>query len=142
MKKQLLETFPHTSVTLCPLETLKEGFCGALMTSGTASFQVALAGIPGVVTYKAHPLTFWIGKHLVKVPYLSMANILLKRELYPECLQNIPNQAATIAEKMSVYIQQPEKARQSFEEGASSIRQILSTSSQFNAAKWLESGIF
>ena len=140
--KQLLETFPQKSVTICPLEALKEGFCGALMTSGTASFQVALAGIPGVVTYKAHPLTFWIGKRLVKIPYLSMANILLDKELYPECLQDLPYQAATIAEKMVAYLKNPVKARQTFEEGASTIRQVLSTSSQFNAAKWLESGIF
>jgi len=140
--KHLLETFPQKSVTVCPLEALKEGFCGALMTSGTASFQVSLAGIPGVVTYKAHPWTFFIGKHLVKVPYLSMANILLKQELYPECLQDLPNQASIIAEKMVAYLKNPAKARQSFEEGASNIRQALSVSSQFNAAKWLESGIF
>lgn len=140
--KHLLEKFPKNSVTICPLTSLKEGVCGALMTSGTASFQVALAGIPGVVTYKAHPWTFFIGKHLVKVSYLSMANILLKQELYPECLQDLPYQAATIAQKMSSYLQYPEKARQTFQEGASTIRQALSASSQFNAAKWLEAGIF
>ena len=71
-----------------------------------------------------------------------MANILLKQELYPECLQDLPNQAATIAQKMSSYLQHPEKARQTFQEGASTIRQTLSASSQFNAAKWLEAGIF
>ena len=139
--KQLLETFPKDSVTICPLKSLKEGFCGALMTSGTASFQVALAGIPGVVTYKAHPLTFFMGKHLVKVPYLSMANILLNKELYPEYLQDLPHQAEAIAEKMAVYLKNPEKARQTFQEGAFFIRQTLSAPSQFNTAKWLESGL-
>lgn len=139
--KTLLEKFPENSVTICPLTLLQEGFCGALMTSGTASFQVALAGIPGVVTYKAHPLTFFIGKHLVKVPYLSMANILLKKELYPECLQNLSHQATTIAKKMEGYLNHPESARQTFQQGAQELRQILSVSSQFNAAKWLELGL-
>ena len=111
------------------------------MTSGTASFQIALAGIPGVVTYKAHPLTFFIGKRLVKVPYLSMANILLSKELYPECLQDLPQQATIIAQKMAAFLQYPEKSRQIFQEGASAIRQTLSVSSQLNAAKWLEAEI-
>ena len=139
--KNLLEKFPKDTITLCPLASLKEGFCGALMTSGTASFQVALAGIPGVVTYKAHPLTFFIGKQLVKVPYLSMANILLNKELYPECLQNLSNQAFTMAHIMTSYLKQPEKTRQTFQEGAQIIHKTLASPSQLDAAKWLESGL-
>ena len=54
--------------------------CVALMSSGTMSFAFALAGIPGVIAYKAHPITYLIGKLLVKVPYLGMANLLLSKE--------------------------------------------------------------
>ena len=49
----------------------------ALMSSGTMSFTCALAGLPGIIAYKAHPLTYWLGRLLIKVPYLGMANLLL-----------------------------------------------------------------
>ena len=49
----------------------------ALMSSGTMSFACALAGIPGVIAYKAHFLTYLLGKILINVPFLGMANLLL-----------------------------------------------------------------
>ena len=49
-----------------------------LTSSGTMSMHCALAGIPGVVTYRADPLTYLIGRMLVKVEYLGIANLLLK----------------------------------------------------------------
>ena len=45
---------------------------GAVMSSGTASLMVGLEGIPGIIVYKATPMTYWIGR-------LSVANNLNKR---------------------------------------------------------------
>ncbi len=58
-----------------------------LTSSGTMSMHCALAGIPGVVTYKADWLTYWLGRMLVKVEYLGIANLLLKESMYPEYIQ-------------------------------------------------------
>jgi lipid-A-disaccharide synthase len=64
----------------------------ALMSSGTMSLSIAIAGIPGVIAYRAHPLTYLLGRMLVKVPHLGMANILLPLESpYPEFLQGKAN---------------------------------------------------
>lgn len=64
----------------------------ALMSSGTMSLSCAIAGIPGVIAYRAHPLTYLLGRMLVKVPHLGMANILLPSESpYPEFLQGKAN---------------------------------------------------
>jgi lipid-A-disaccharide synthase len=41
-----------------------------------------------VICYRTHPATFFIGKSLVKLPYIGLANIVLGRKLYPELLQN------------------------------------------------------
>ncbi len=61
----------------------------ALMSSGTMSLSVALAGIPGAIVYRANALTWIIGRQLVKgVEYLGISNILLKRPAWPEYLQN------------------------------------------------------
>ena len=64
----------------------------ALMSSGTMSFACALAGVPGLIAYKAHPLTYWLGRMLIKVPFLGMANLLLPDDPpYREFIQTEAN---------------------------------------------------
>ena len=125
-------------MTTCPLSELNTGVCGALMSSGTASLQVSLAGIPGVVVYRAHPMTFFLGKYLVKVPYLTMANVLLKEEFYPEILQDIPSQATVAAQRMATFLDAPQKARVRFENGAQRLKEMLSTPPKHSAVEDVE----
>ena len=47
-----------------------------LVASGTATIEGLLARVPMVVVYKIHPVSFWIGKRLVKVAHVAMANIV------------------------------------------------------------------
>lgn len=64
----------------------------ALMSSGTMSLSCAIAGIPGVIAYRAHPLTYLLGRALVSIPHLGMANILIpENPPYPEFLQGRAN---------------------------------------------------
>lgn len=58
-----------------------------LSSSGTMSLNCALAGLPGAIVYRAHPLTVFIGRRLVRVEWLGMANLILRREVYPEFIQ-------------------------------------------------------
>lgn len=125
-----LKAHAGSGITVCPLSEMSVGFCGAVMSSGTASLQVALAGIPGVVTYRANPITFFCGKHLVKVPYLSMANLLLQREAFPEILQDTPSQATAIARQMNVFLSDPEITRARFLEDAHGLIKQLSVPPQ------------
>ena len=60
----------------------------AVITSGTATLQAALLGVPLVVVYKLFPLTYWIGRLIVKVKYISLVNILSGREVVKELLQS------------------------------------------------------
>lgn len=60
----------------------------ALVASGTATLECALAALPLIVLYKSHPLTYWVGRRLVQVPYLSMVNILAGEKVVPEFLQS------------------------------------------------------
>lgn len=59
----------------------------ALVASGTATLECALAGLPMMVVYKVNPMTFTIGKMLVKLPYLSIVNLLANKKIVPEFLQ-------------------------------------------------------
>jgi lipid-A-disaccharide synthase len=63
----------------------------AVVCSGTATLQTVFFEIPMVVVYKLSPLTYLLGKLLVKVKYISLVNILSGRETVRELLQNKAN---------------------------------------------------
>ncbi|MSU23861.1 MAG: lipid-A-disaccharide synthase [Opitutus sp.] len=69
-----------------------------LTSSGTMSMHCALAGIPGAVAYRANWLTYVLGKMLVQVEHLGIANLLLGEPVYPEFLQGAATPAALAAE--------------------------------------------
>jgi lipid-A-disaccharide synthase len=60
----------------------------AVIASGTASLQAVFMGVPAVVIYKLFPLTFWLGRLLVRVKHISLANILCGEEVVKELLQS------------------------------------------------------
>lgn len=60
----------------------------ALCPSGTVSLENALLGIPMVVMYKLSWINYFIARLIIKVKYITLANILLNKELIPECIQH------------------------------------------------------
>ena len=63
----------------------------AVIASGTATLQAALIGVPLVVVYKVFPLTYLLGRMIVKVKNFSLVNILSGREVVRELLQSEAN---------------------------------------------------
>jgi len=61
----------------------------ALVASGTATLETALFKLPQVVAYRVNKLTYFVGKQLLKIPYISLVNILLQRNLVEEHLQKM-----------------------------------------------------
>jgi lipid-A-disaccharide synthase len=74
----------------------------ALTKSGTSTLELALAGVPMVVTYRANPITIWIVRRLALVKYASLLNLLGGREIVPELLQGdaTPKKLAAALEKI------------------------------------------
>jgi lipid-A-disaccharide synthase len=73
----------------------------AVIASGTATLQASLIGVPFVAVYKLFPLTYWIGRMIVKVKYISLVNILAGRQAVKELLQSdatVGNVAAELNE--------------------------------------------
>ncbi|HET7818821.1 MAG TPA: lipid-A-disaccharide synthase [Bacteroidia bacterium] len=60
----------------------------ALVTSGTATLETALFGVPEVVCYKGGAVSFMIAKRLVKVDYISLVNLIMEKEVVKELIQN------------------------------------------------------
>lgn len=59
----------------------------ALAASGTVAMELALAGVPAVITYRVSPVTAAIARRLVRVRHVNLVNILLDRPAVPELLQ-------------------------------------------------------
>ncbi len=60
----------------------------AVVASGTATVEAALAATPTVIVYRVSPLTFRVGRWLVRVPHVGMANLLAEERLFPELIQD------------------------------------------------------
>lgn len=59
----------------------------AIVTSGTATLETAWYGTPMVVVYRTSLLTYHLGKLLVKIPHISLVNIVRGKEVVPELIQ-------------------------------------------------------
>ena len=60
----------------------------ALVTSGTATLETALFGIPQVVCYKMGGFSYQILKQLIKIKYISLVNLIMDREVVKELIQD------------------------------------------------------
>jgi lipid-A-disaccharide synthase len=79
----------------------------AVVASGTATLEAALRERPMVMVYRVSALTWLVGKLLVKVPYFCIVNILAKKELVPELMQN-DFTAANVAARVEYLLDHPE----------------------------------
>ncbi len=59
----------------------------ALVTSGTATLETALFGVPEVVCYKGSAISFQIAKWLITIKYICLVNLIMKREVVKELIQ-------------------------------------------------------
>lgn len=61
----------------------------ALVASGTATLETALLGTPFFLLYKASASTFFLGRRLVRIPYIGLVNVLAGRHVVPEFIQHL-----------------------------------------------------
>ena len=59
----------------------------AIAASGTVTLELALLGLPTIVVYKTSAINYFIAKHILKVGYVSLPNLTLNEEVFPELLQ-------------------------------------------------------
>lgn len=111
------------------------GASAVLTSSGTMSLECALAGIPGAIAYRAHPVTYVLGRMLVRIPYLGIANLLLGEEMYPEFIQGRATPRA-LAEELRRCAEDPAR-RKTTAVQAERLRAILAAPAGRDAAGWL-----
>jgi lipid-A-disaccharide synthase len=60
----------------------------AIVTSGTATLETALLEIPEVVCYKGSAISYHIAKHLIKIKFISLVNLIMDKEVVKELIQH------------------------------------------------------
>jgi lipid-A-disaccharide synthase len=106
-----------------------------LTSSGTMSMHCALAGIPGAIAYRANAVTYLLGRMLLKVEYLGIANLLLREPMYPEYIQDAANPSA-LATQLRDATENPDR-RVRTRQQSERLRTILQVSASRSAADWL-----
>lgn len=126
-------------IDLRPVSEGPAAGCAALVSSGTMSLTVALAGIPGAVVYRANPLTWVVGRRLIagRVDNLGIANILLKRQAWPEYLQGAC-EPAPLAARLRECVEAPGPRAQAVADAGELLR-MLSAQSGSTPAEWVAS---
>lgn len=107
----------------------------ALMSSGTMSLKCCLAGIPGIILYKSNLSTFIIGKYILKLKQLGIANILLHKNAWPEFIQRNIN-PVVIAKYIEQCLDNPKIQQESFN-NAEKLKEIISQSPDIGPENWL-----
>jgi lipid-A-disaccharide synthase len=98
---------------------------GALVKSGTTTLEAALAGVPFVVAYRTHPVTWRIAKRVVRVEHVALANLVAEARVIPELLQGEATGEAMAAALLPLLAEGEERA--AMQAGLARVRERLGT---------------
>src|SRR5690242_11512971 len=86
--EELLKPYPNVDGVSGKTYYLLSQASAALVTSGTATLETALFGVPEVVCYKGSNISYQIAKRLIKVKYISLVNLIMDRLVVKELIQD------------------------------------------------------
>ncbi len=111
-----------------------------LLASGTVALECMLIGRPMVVAYRLHPLTYQLVRHMLRVPFVSLPNLLLGTQQVPEFLQAnaTPDK---LAGALLELLQQPQKAARQIEPFAGMHLTLGQNAAQRAARHVIETGL-
>jgi lipid-A-disaccharide synthase len=89
----VVENNTHEVIQICEM---------MIAASGTVTLEAAILGTPLVVVYKVNPLTYWLGKQLIKVRHVALANIVAGETVAPELIQHEANPEQIAREAMAI----------------------------------------
>ncbi|MFM9909335.1 MAG: lipid-A-disaccharide synthase [Chitinophagaceae bacterium] len=112
-----------TSVSNQTYSLLKRA-SAALVTSGTATLETALFGVPEVVCYKGSFISYQIAKRIISIKYISLVNLIMNKEVVKELIQQELN-AENLLKELSLLLTNPAK-KQQLKEDYAALKQLLS----------------
>lgn len=130
-----LESYSHVRSIRNKTHELLMQAKAALVTSGTATLETALFGVPQVVCYKGSAISYQIARRLVKVKFISLVNLIMEREVVKELIQSALTVNNVKAELKKILTDQEDITR--IKKDYAALKLILSKGgdASFNAAK-------
>jgi len=86
--EDMLKQHPNVSSVRNQTYALLSKAKAACVTSGTATLETALFGVPEIVCYKGSALSYQIAKRLIKVKYISLVNLIMDKLVVKELIQD------------------------------------------------------
>ncbi len=86
--KLFTDKFPNVAIANDKTYDLLMRAKAALVTSGTATLETALFGVPEVVCYKGSPISYQIAKRVIKVKFISLVNLIMDKLVVKELIQD------------------------------------------------------
>lgn len=84
---QFTQAYPNVSYLSGKTYQILAHAKAAMVTSGTATLETALFGVPEVVCYRAGHLSYHIAKRIIDIDYISLVNVIMNREVVRELIQ-------------------------------------------------------
>lgn len=107
----LLAPYPNVSAVRNDTYALLMRSRAALVTSGTATLETALFGVPEVVCYKGSSISYQIAKRLIRVKYISLVNLIMDRLIIKELIQDELTTDNLVSELNKILPDGPERDR-------------------------------
>jgi lipid-A-disaccharide synthase len=105
----------------------------ALVTSGTATLETALFGVPQIICYKGSSISYEIAKRIIKIKYIGLVNLIMDKPVVKELIQDDLTTEKIIAELKQI-LENSSKQNQIFEDYASLKSQLDSGGNASNNA--------
>jgi lipid-A-disaccharide synthase len=86
--QDILAAYPHVAAVRSQTYSLLLTARAACVTSGTATLETALFGVPEVVCYKGSAISYQIARRLIKVKYISLVNLIMDKLVVHELIQD------------------------------------------------------
>lgn len=83
-----LEKYPNVKISAERTYSLLMQARAALVTSGTATLETALFGVPEIICYKAGSISYEIGKRLIQLKFICLVNLIMNKEVVKELIQH------------------------------------------------------
>jgi len=108
---QFLKAYPQVRGIRNKTYQLLKQSKAALVTSGTATLETALFGVPQVVCYKGSSISYQIAKRVVKVKYISLVNLIMDKEVVKELIQSDLT-VENLVRELNDILKNPERKKQ------------------------------
>ena len=130
-----LKTYKNVSALAGKTYDILNRATAALVTSGTATLEAALFGVPEVVCYKGNPVSYRIAKWVIKVKYISLVNLIMDKSVVKELIQHEMTAENCIKELKDIL--ENNHRKQQMKKDYASLKELLSLGghASANAAK-------